>query len=117
MAQSKMKTTLGERPIIFTLCLESTMLVHMKVFWMKSRKANVVWQSQSGLIFICGGFRACRFFVLLSTLLAMVWSGQHGANSHSDTDLRGSLSCILYSVAMKMEAVCSSKNLGHTIIT
>jgi len=49
--QSKLKTTLGARPIIFILCLESTMLVHMKVFWMKSRKANVVWQSHRGLIF------------------------------------------------------------------
>jgi len=52
MVQSKLKTTLGARPIIFILCLESTTLVHMKVFWMKSRKGNVVWQLQSGLIFI-----------------------------------------------------------------
>ena len=52
MVQSKLRTTLGARPIIFILCLGSTMLVHMKVFWMKSRKANVVWQSHSGLIFI-----------------------------------------------------------------
>jgi hypothetical protein len=34
-----------------------------------------------------------------------------GANSHSDTDLRGSFSYILDSVAMSMAAVCSSKNL------
>jgi hypothetical protein len=52
MVHSKLKTTLGAKPIIFILCLESTMLVHMKVFWMNSRKVNVVWQSHSCLIFI-----------------------------------------------------------------
>lgn len=52
MVQNKLKTTLGARPIIFILYLESTTLVHMKVFWINSRKGNVVWQSCSGLIFI-----------------------------------------------------------------
>jgi len=43
-------------------------------------------------------------------------SGKHHANSPSDTDFPGSFSHILDSVAMKTEAACSSKNLGHTII-
>jgi hypothetical protein len=51
MVHSKLKTTLGAKPIIFILCLESTTMVHIKVFWMKSRKVNVVGQSHSGLIF------------------------------------------------------------------
>jgi len=63
----------------------------------------------------------CTF--ILSFGNGLEWTSQgtcsmnDGANSHSDTDLHGSLSYIFDSVAMKTEAVCSSKNLGHTIIT
>jgi len=52
MVWSELKTTLGAKSIIFILYVESTTLVHMKVFRMKNRKANVVWQSHSGLIVI-----------------------------------------------------------------
>jgi len=126
MVWSKLKTTLGARPIIFILCLESTTLAHMKVFWMKSRKANVVWQSHSGVIFIWGGFRACRFFVLLSTLLAMVWSGEYSAlapwmmgQTHIQIQIcLGHFPIYLIQLPWRWrEAVCSSKNLGHTIIS
>lgn len=126
MVWSKLKTTLGARPIIFILCLESTTLAHMKVFWMKSRKANVVWQSHSGVIFIWVGFRACRFFVLLSTLLAMVWSGEYSALAPwmmGQTHIQIQI-CLghfpIYLIQLpwrRREAICSSKNLGHTIIS
>jgi hypothetical protein len=100
--------------------------VHMKVFWMKSRKANVVWQSHSGLIFIWVWFRACRFFELLSTLLAMVWSGEHRAlalwmmgQTHIQIQIcLGHFHIYLIQLPWRWrEEVCSPQNLGHTIIT